>query len=155
MESLDEADPDEPDEVLAEIAQAQQLALQGDRAAAEQAFFELWEQIGPDGDPLHRTSVAHYMADVQESAQDELEWDLRALAAADVAAADELAADDVRGLYASLHVNLAADYDRLGRPAEARRHLGLAELAEADLPPDGYGDLVRSEIATVRERLGG
>ena len=146
------------DDVMAAIARAQQGAIEGDRAGARGAFGDLWERIGADGDPLHRVTLAHYMADVQDDPGDELEWDLRALAAAD-ALTDERAQQyhatlAVRGFYPSLHLNLADDYARLGRPAEAHEHLVRAEQASADLPADGYGDLIRSGITALRERLG-
>jgi hypothetical protein len=151
--------PAEPavDEVMAAIVRAQQAALDGDRARAREEFGHLWEQIGSDGDPLHRVTVAHYMADVQDDPQQELEWDRRALAAAD-SLTDERAQQyhstlAVRGFYASLYLNLAADFDKLGQRSEAHEYLVRAEGALADLPADGYGNLIRSAIADLRHRL--
>ncbi len=66
---------DGPDPVMADIASSQQLALRGDREEARRAFARLWEQLGADSNPLHRVTLAHYMADVQDAAEDELEWD--------------------------------------------------------------------------------
>ena len=71
------------DDVMASITAAQQLALDGQRDQARQAFAGLWERIGPNGDPLHRVTLAHYMADVRDDPEEELAWDQRALAAAD------------------------------------------------------------------------
>ena len=146
-----------PDDVMSAIARAQQAALDGERARARHEFAELWERIGPDGDPLHRVTLAHYMADVQDDPNDELEWDQRALAAADALTDDRAKAYHatlaVPGFYASLYLNLAQDYHKLGATKQARENLGSAERASADLPPDGYGDLVRSGIASLRERL--
>ena len=147
---LDGSDP-----VLADIARAQQAALSGERDEARRAFGRLWEQLGPDGDPLHRITLAHYTADVQDSAEDELEWDLRALAAADAVLRDDPASAAVRGLYASLHLNVASGLEKLGRREEARQHLAKAGQAEPDLPAEGYGELVRSGIAALHGRLGG
>jgi hypothetical protein len=153
------ATPDQPvsDEVMVAIATAQQAALSGDRSRARELFGGLWALIGDDGDPLHRVTLAHVMADVQDDPSQELEWDRRALAAADVLTDDRAASYhpllSVRGMCASLHASLAADYERLGRLAEAREQLHLAEAAEPDLPDGGYGELVRSAIADVRERL--
>ena len=151
--------PDSPglpvgqDPVLADIAQAQQLALRGDREEARLAFDRLWEQLGTDANPLHRVTLAHYMADVQDATEDELEWDLRALAAADTVSRDHPASAAIRGLYASLHLNVASCLDKLGRHDESRHHLAEAQQAESDLSPEGYGELVRSEIAALRGRL--
>jgi hypothetical protein len=135
----------------------QQAAQTGDRGEARRRFAALWEEIGEDGDPLHRVTLAHYMADVQDDPADELDWDLRALAAADSLTDERAQAHHatlaVRGFYPSLHLNVADDCRRLGRLDDARRHLGLAEAALPDLPDGGYGDLIRSGIARLRERL--
>ena len=139
-----------PDPVLSEIAGIQQTALQGDRVGAADAFAQLWQRLAPDAPALHRATLAHYLADVQDDPAEELEWDRRALAAAQPAAADP----GIAGLLASLHVNVAADLEKAGSDAEAREHLTAAAAAEEHLPPDGYGDLVRTEIAQLRERLG-
>jgi hypothetical protein len=149
--------PATSDAVMAAIEAAQQAALRGERARARELFGELWERIGDDGDPLHRVTLAHFMADVQDDPADELEWDRRALAAAGVLTDDRAASYSpllsVRGMLPSLHASLAADYAGLGRLDEAREQLSLAEAAEPDLPDGGYGDLVRSVIAGLRERL--
>ena len=157
--SLDGSSPPQApaDEVMVAITRAQQAALDGERAQARQEFAELWDRIGPDGDPLHRVTLAHYMADVQDDPNDELEWDRRALSAAD-ALTDERAKEyhatlAVRGFYASLYLNLAQDYHKLGATAQAREYLAAAERASVDLPADGYGTLVRDGIAALGERL--
>jgi Na+-transporting NADH:ubiquinone oxidoreductase subunit NqrA len=143
--------------VMAAITAAQQVALGGERARARELFGGLWARIGDHGDPLHRVTLAHFMADVQDDPSQELEWDRRALAAADVLT-DDGAAEyhptlSVRGMRASLHASLAADHERLGRLEQAREQLQLAEAAVPDLPDGGYGELVRSVITELRERL--
>ncbi|MCC9711896.1 tetratricopeptide repeat protein [Streptomyces sp. MNU76] len=97
------------------------------------------------------------MADTQDDPDTELAWDLRALSAADELGdgrsaqdRDELA---VRAFYPSLHLNLAADYARLGRPDAARSHLRLARGALASLADDGHGDGVRTALARLEARL--
>jgi hypothetical protein len=146
-----------PDEVMAAIVAAQQAALNGERERARDLFAGLWAQVGHDGDPLHRVTLAHFMADVQDDPAQELEWDRRALAAADVLTDDRAGAFSpsltVRGMRASLHASLAADCERVGRLEEAREQLALATAAEADLPDGGYGELVRASIQEIRERL--
>jgi len=48
-------------------------------------FAQVWTEIGgEDGDPFHVCALAHSMADVQNDVHEELLWDLRALAAADL-----------------------------------------------------------------------
>ncbi len=146
------------DPVMADIARAQQLATGGEHELARAEFAKIWDRVGPDGDPLHRVSLAHYMADVQDDTAAELGWDLQALAAADELTDERAKAYHhtlaVRGFYPSLHLNVAADYDRLGKADEARDHLAKAEESLVHLPEGGYGDLIRSGIARLRERLG-
>lgn len=101
------------------------------------------------------------MADTQDDPADELAWDLRALAAAQVLTDERVAehgdALAVRAFYPSLHLNLAADYVKLRRPATARIHLDRARdtsgvLAE-DGADDGYGGGVRAAIGRLELRL--
>jgi hypothetical protein len=145
--------PEASDPVMAEIARAQQLALSRDRQGAAIAFDRIQRQLGAGSDPLHRISLAHHLADVQDSAAEELDWDLRALAVADPVPRDAPAWAAIRRLHASLQVNVADDCEKLGRGEESRDHLAQAQAAEGDLPADGYGSLVRSEIEALRRRL--
>ncbi|MFC7449462.1 hypothetical protein [Rhodococcus daqingensis] len=149
---MSEADP-----IMTGIMAAQELANGGDRAGARAAFATLWDRIGPDGDPLHAVTLAHYMADVQDEPADELDWDLRALRAAD-SLTDERAQRhhsslQVAGFYPSLHLNLAADYAKLGEDDQALAHLERAEASVSTLSDDGYGATIRGGIARLRERL--
>ncbi|HXV93076.1 MAG TPA: hypothetical protein VD813_07245 [Pseudonocardia sp.] len=142
---------------MGRIEEVQQRALAGDRAGARAGFATLWAEIGPDGDPLHAVTLAHWMADVQDDPAEELTWDRRALAAAD-RLTDERARRHhdslaVRTFYPSLHLNLAADHAKLGDRDAAREHLSAAEAALPDLPEGGYGDFVRGGVERLREQL--
>jgi hypothetical protein len=148
-----------PDAVLTRIGQVVMLHHAGDREEARHRYLALWAEIGEHGDPLHRCTLAHYLADTQDDPGDELAWDLRALSAA-----EELAQDDAaerhggrvaaRALYPSLHLNLAADYDRLGHREAARLHLRRARGAAEALADDRYGEGVRAAIRRLETRLG-
>jgi hypothetical protein len=146
------------DPVMARIVAVEARAAE-DRAGAAADLTALWNEIGgPAADPLHAVSLAHYLADLQDDPADELEWDLRALRAAD-GLTDERAQEyhaslAVRGFYPSLHLNLAADYLKLADPPAARRQLDRAEAALPDLPAGGYGDFVRAAIARLRAEVG-
>jgi len=147
----------EPDAVMTRIGHAVELGQRGERQNARQLFAELAEQIGPDGDALHRVALAHAMADVQDDARDELAWDLRALQAAD-AVTDERAAQagvagPVAGFYPSLHLNLGEDYRRLGDLPAARRHLELGQVAAAVLRDDGYSRMIGGGLERLAARL--
>ncbi|MGP3948129.1 hypothetical protein [Streptomyces sp. 7N604] len=144
---------------MTRIGQAIMLHRGGDRDEARNRFAALWEEIGEDGDPLHRCTLAHYMADTQDDPADELAWDVLALRAADsltdVRAAAHHQALAVRAFYPSLHLNLAADYEKLGQPAAARRELDRARERSSALGDDDYGDGIRAAIARLELRLGG
>ncbi|MFJ5773741.1 hypothetical protein [Streptomyces sp. NPDC093094] len=146
-----------PDAVMTRIGQVVMLHHAGDREEARGRFLTLWAEIGAHGDPLHRCTLAHYMADTQDDPDAELAWDLRALTAAEELTDDRLAshqgAPAVRALYPSLHLNLAADYVKLGRPDAARVHLRRARHASEALADDMYGDGVRAAIGRLELRL--
>ncbi|MFH9006318.1 hypothetical protein ACH4E5_24160 [Streptomyces afghaniensis] len=147
-----------PDAVPTRIGQVVMLHHAGDREEARQRFLDLWAEIGEHGDPLHRCTLAHYLADTQDDPADELAWDLRALTAAeeitDTGTTAGQGALAVRAFYPSLHLNLAADYDRLGHRDAARAHLRRARGAAAALSDDPYGEGVRAAISRLESRLG-
>jgi hypothetical protein len=146
------------DDVMTRIGQVAILHHAGDREEARHRFLDLWTEIGEDGDPLHRCTLAHYMADTQDDPCDELAWDLKALTAAEELTDDRLAEHEgalaVRALYPSLHLNLAADYVKLGRGEAARAHLRRARGACDALGDDPYSDGVRAAISRLELRLG-
>ncbi|MEV6833707.1 hypothetical protein AB0N17_04165 [Streptomyces sp. NPDC051133] len=145
-----------PDAVLTRIGQVVMLHHGGDREEARSRFLDLWAEIGEEGEPLHRCTLAHYLADTQDDPADELAWDLRALSAAEELADGRAEGDalSVRGFFPSLHLNLAADYVKLGRAEAARSHLHRARSAAGALSDDGYGDGVRAAISRLELRLG-
>ncbi|MET7400317.1 hypothetical protein ABZS66_43210 [Dactylosporangium sp. NPDC005572] len=130
----------------------------GQRAAARDVFAEIWEEIGGEqGDPLHVCVLAHSMADVQDDVHQELLWDQRALAAADLLTDDRVAQAgvplSVAGLYPSLHLNLADCYRRLGDLGRAREHLRQAQSRIGALGDDGYGQLIRNGLQRLSQQL--
>ncbi|MFI2435156.1 hypothetical protein [Streptomyces sp. NPDC018693] len=139
-----------PDALLTRIGQVVMLHHGGDREEARSRLLDLWSELGERGDPLHRCTLAHYLADTQDDPEHELAWDLRALTAAE----EHEGSLAARALYPSLHLNLAADYAKLGRSDAARSHLRAARGAAAVLPDDGHGDRVREAIRRLELRLG-
>jgi len=152
-----------PDALLTRIGQVVMLHHGGDREEARERLLGLWAELGEDGDPLHRCTLAHYLADTQDDPSDELAWDLRALSAADeltdgrgpgeIGDVGGEVPSAVRGFYPSLHLNLAADYIKLDRPDAARTHLRRARDACTVLADDGYGNGVRAAIGRLELRL--
>ena len=114
----------------------------GDRGGARADLLALWEKLEANGAPLHRCTLAHFLADTEKDVPAELMWDRRALLAA-------TGADDGRDLdpvdpalktfLPSLHLNAGDAYRRMGDLAEARRHAEAGLARAAVLPDDGYG----------------
>lgn len=146
------------DPTLLRIGEAVQLNHAGGRAAARSRFAELWDEIGGErGDPLHRCTLAHAMADAQDDVHEELVWDQRALAAAGLITEERVAeagvALPVAGLYPSLHLNLSECYRKLGDLDRAREHLRQAQDTIGALGDDEYGRLIRDGLAEIASRL--
>ncbi|MFD9907276.1 hypothetical protein [Streptomyces sp. NPDC059063] len=158
MTQRQERTADGEDAVMTRIGQAAMLQHAGDREEARTRFLALWSEIGEHGDPLHRCTLAHYMADTQDDPADELAWDLRALSAADELTDERVGRHHqslaVRGFYPSLHLNLAADYVKLARPEAARSHLRRARGAIGALGDDSYGDGIRAALARLETQVG-
>ncbi|MEO3867729.1 hypothetical protein ABGB18_02740 [Nonomuraea sp. B12E4] len=132
---------------------------QGRPEAARDLFAQIWDDIGGEqGDPLHVCVLAHSMADVQDDTHEELVWDLRALAAADLITNERVAEAGVplpvAGLYPSLHLNLAECYRKLDDLPRAREHLRQAQATIGTLGDDAYGKLIRDGLERLTERLG-
>ncbi|MFF0379209.1 hypothetical protein [Actinoplanes missouriensis] len=142
---------------MAAIGAAVEQGRAGDRAEARDSLTRLWESVGENGDALHRCSIAHYLADLQDTVADELAWDQRALAA--VTDLDDERARrfdeslQVRAFLPSLHLNLADAYRRAGRPDEARHHLAAAAVGLDLLPDDEYGSMIRTGVTRVSEAV--
>ncbi len=146
------------DPTLIRIGEVVQLGHSGEREAARHRFAEIWEEIGGErGDPLHRCTLAHAMADVQDDVRDELVWDQRALAAADLITDSRVVQAGVTlpvaALYPSLHLNLCECYRKLGDLVRAREHLQQAQVTSGVLADDEYGRLIRDGLEEVAERL--
>jgi hypothetical protein len=147
------------DAVTTRIGQAVILHRGGDREEARNRFAALWEELDQSDDLFHRCTVAHYMADTQEDPKAELEWDLRALAAADALTQQQVEwgghALAVRALYPSLYLNLAADHHKIGDGDAARRDLDRARGAVGALDDDEYGAGIRAAIDQLERQLPG
>ncbi|AVT34861.1 hypothetical protein C6361_27730 [Plantactinospora sp. BC1] len=131
---------------------------QGQREAARDLFVQIWDEIGGEqGDPLHVCVLAHSMADVQDDVRQELVWDQRALAAADLLTEDRVTAAGVplpvAGLYPSLHLNLGECYRRLGDLDRAREHLEHARAGIGALGDDEYGRLIKDGMERLAQQL--
>ena len=142
------------DAVMEQIRKAQELSVAGDEAGARAALERLW---GTTDDALHRCTIAHYLADLQSSVEDELRWDELALEAfPDLSDERTRAFDDswrARAFRPSLHLNLADVHRRAGHDKQARHFLGEATAALDELPADDYGAMIRDALSKVREAI--
>ncbi|WP_433713837.1 hypothetical protein ACQP2U_06520 [Nocardia sp. CA-084685] len=142
---------------MAAITEAVELGRTGSPEVAREALLGIWAALGPQGDPLHRCMLAHYLADLYDDAAQALCWDVRALDAADSLTDERLrrhdANLDVRGFYPSLHLNLADNYRRLGSFDAARREIDAARGCVDALGDDGYGAMIRAAIDEVAEAI--
>jgi hypothetical protein len=142
---------------MAAVGEGIELNQRGERDAARQHFAQLWQRLGPDGDPLHRCAIAHSMADTHDDPHEELTWDLRALEAAESLTDERVqqagVPGTVAGFYPSLHLNLGDVYRRLGDTERAREHLALGQAATDALADDGYARMIRTGLDRLGERL--
>lgn len=145
-------------EILARVGDAIALATAGERAKARALFESLWATVGSHGDPLHRCAIAHSMADVQDTPEAELVWDLRALAAASALTDERVAEAGILGpaaaFFASLHLNVADVCARLGDRARAREHVIAGRAALGALAADGYREMIESAFDRIDSSLG-
>ncbi len=144
------------DPIMTRITQGVTDFRTGDPERARTTLLEVWADIGPAGDPLHRCTLAHYLADAYDDPAEALVWDVRALDAADALTDTRLndyhAGIQVAGFYPSLHLSLADNFRRLGAFPAATRHLDAADACLHTLADDAYGDTIRralTEVATA------
>lgn len=143
---------------LDEILDAVAVLHSGDRDTARARLEDLWTRV-PEDAAFDRAIVGHYLADAQDCVEEELAWDLRALAAAtSTASTAERVIGGVRLTLASflpsLHLNVASAYERLGDLARARDHARHATAHLAHLDDSPLATLTRDAIARLTARIG-
>jgi hypothetical protein len=146
------------DPTMTAITAAVTLGREGDATRARQELLAIWREVGVLGDPFHRCTLAHYLADLYADPAEALVWDVRALDAAD-ALTDQRAQEhdaslQVAGFYPSLHLNIADNLRRLAAFEAASDHIGRAEERLAALPPGPYGEMIRSATDGVSRAIG-
>lgn len=146
-----------PDPTMDAISKAVILGRAGEVESARRDLLAIWHQIGVAGDPFHRCTLAHYLADLYENAAEALLWDVRALDAAD-ALTDERAQQHhaslhVAGFYPSLYLNIADNLRRLSAFEAAAKHIDNAQQRTSALSDDDYGHSIRMAIDEVRQAI--
>lgn len=141
--------------LIERVQAAVELSQTGRREDAMQAFDGLRPMLA--GDPLARCIFGHYYADLQEDHGEELRWDLYSLEALKEVSDARLRAFNaglsVRGFHASVYLNIADDYRKLNELEMAGEYADLAEASCADLAEDGYGQMIRRGVRTLKQRL--
>ena len=128
----------------------------GERTIARAQFEATWARLD-SSDLFHRCVLAHYMADAQDDLREELRWDQLALDAASAAVPQEFDGRfpgmTLASFFPSLHLNLAADYEKLGDLALARKHAVMAAEAVPALDDSGLGSMTSAAIERLLGRL--
>ena len=145
------------DPILTAVNAAITLGQEGHRVQARAQLEDAWRRVGDHGDPAHRCMVAHSLADLQDSPEEELAWDQRAMAATETLTDERLQRVHptltVRGFLPTLHLNLADDHRMLGQFDHARTHLTAATQGAQELADDAYGRHMRDAVQHVTEAL--
>ncbi|AFR50888.1 hypothetical protein [Gordonia sp. KTR9] len=146
-----------PDPTMESIGKAVTIGREGDTESARRDLLDIWNRIGVDGDPFHRCTLAHYLADLYDSPAVALMWDVRAFdAAATITnhrAQQHHASLQVAGFYPSLLLNIADNLRRLGSFEAATDYIDRAGQHTSALARDGYGDMIRTAINEVRQAI--
>jgi hypothetical protein len=144
-------------DVMAQIGEGIALHTAGDHVAARTLFAGLWARVDAGTDPLIRCAIAHAMADVEPDPRTAVDWDVRALAAADEVDQTHLEAAGTSAqaadLYPSLHLNLAAGYQRLGDASLAGHHIARGRSALAAISPGDYARMIEAAFARIEAAL--
>lgn len=145
------------DLTMDKIVTAVTLGRAGDVDSARRGLLDLWDEVGVAGDPFHRCTLAHYLADLQDDPAEALIWDVRALDAAgeltDERAQQHHASLQVAGFYPSLYLNIADNLRRLGSFQAAAEYIEKAHERVLILPDDSYGRMIRSAVTGVRQAI--
>jgi hypothetical protein len=141
------AEGTEADSVFHEIHAAIRQREAGKPEDARVVLSALWPRVDAADEPFARCFLAHSLADVQEDPREELRWDLVALEAGEAVTEERARERGVpggrRGLYPSLHLNLAESYVRVGDEDQARQHYAAGLEFVPYLGQDAYGDSIR------------
>lgn len=136
---------DPTNEVVKLCAEGMELHGCGDDEAAAVLFNTAWNIATDD---IEKFTAAHYVARVQLTLMDKLNWDMIALSHA-------LKVQDpgVQGSMPSLYLNIAKGYEDTGDLKEARKYYNLALLHCDKLVSDGYSRMIKAGIEKGLERI--
>ena len=125
-----------PRSLLDGMGRAESLRASGDRAGALAVYQSLWDDAMAANDMFQACVIAHFGAHAQPTPAAQLDWHLRALHAAEEAAAQD--DERVRTFFPSLYGNLADVSLRLSDRAKARDYLALTTQSLDVLADNDY-----------------
>lgn len=131
------------------------LALTGDKDKGRAALIRCWDSTS-GVEHAQRCAIAHYLADLQPSIEDEVAWDEVALSEHAHVTDEDLASLGVPSaapLAASLHLNLGDGYLREGRVPAAGVQLAAGLDACGALPNRRIRALIRSGLDRLQHRI--
>lgn len=135
--------PRQPDaEVMRVLRDTKVLVAEGQITLAIDLFEETWADLVSRGQHFSASHVAHMAGAVDPVPERTLQWNERAIAAADA----EPDRSGIEWFYPSLYNNLAYSLVLLGRRDEALRAERTAWSRIQTLEPGPYADQVRSVI---------
>ena len=143
-------------DVGARILAAMDLTHAGRREEARRLFLEIWSGLG-ERELVHRLTIAHTIADLQDDPRDELAWDLVALGVAgrmsDAGLMEAGVDATTQSLYPSLHLNAGEAYRKVGDLDAARVHCAKGRAALAALGRDPYDGMLIDAFARLETRI--
>ncbi len=121
------------------------IQVEGNKPEALALYEQAWAARTDDFDA---SIAAHYLARLQETADQTLRWNEVALEHA-----DRLADPRIGALLPSLCLNLAESYRLAGRIDDARRVAARGRAVVDALPDGGYADMVRGGMDRLQQRI--
>lgn len=117
----------------------------GNPLAAKAIYQQAWNTAT---NPTEAFTAAHYLARHQDSKEDILKWNIKAL---ELALTVDSAA--IKGVFASLYLNVAYAYEQLADKENAAQYYRLAAGAIPQLTDNGYGRMIQKGIEAGLERV--
>jgi tetratricopeptide (TPR) repeat protein len=104
--------------VVSLCVQGTQAEFKGKMEEARGLYWQAWEAARDD---YEACIAAHYVAHMQENAEEVLRWNQEALDRA-----ERTADERVKSFYPSLYLNMGQSFERLGNQDEAQKYYDLA-----------------------------
>ncbi len=117
----------------------------GNPAAAKAVYQQAWDAAT---NPTEAFTAAHYLARQQDTKEATLKWNIKALEIA--LSVDN---DAIKGVFASLYLNVAHACEQLADKENAVHYYRLAAAAIPQLTDDGYGKMIQKGIEAGLERV--